>query len=225
MNVRSIRRLYRSLVLAKIPPSREACPSVAALRAAFEETTKGEIKDGIVDHISGCAECAREFAFIRELRGEEEWLASALWKASRRPRRSDLTLIRPIWAGVLGVAMIGLLLSGLVVFSPRMDGEGPRSKASIAPETIAPAGRMASTSSLTFQWKPISEARAYIIEVYDASLRLMWESPSVESASLVLPEIVENKLGRGEDYFWSVTAVLAEDGISESRLQWFAIDR
>ena len=225
MNIRSIRRLYRSLVLAKVPATRASCPSVSALREAFEETTRREIKDSIVDHISGCSECAREFVFIRTVRGREERLAEALWKASHPRTRVRVPHPRPAWAGVMGIALIGVLLPALLFHGPRRAGEEPRSEASVVPVAITPAGRVPSGSSLIFKWKPITGAEAYLVEIYDVSLRLTWESPPVGTNALSLPGAIEGQLAGGKTYFWSVTAILDEDRVAESRLQWFIIDR
>lgn len=225
MNVRSIRRLYRSLVLAKIPATRASCPSVSALREAFEEGTRRKVKDRIVDHISGCSECAREFAFIRAVRGREERLAAGLWKASHPRARVRFPVPRPAWAGIIGIALIGVLLPALLVHGPRRGAEEPRSEASVVPVAITPAGRITPGSSLIFNWKPISGAESYFVEIYDVSLRLTWESPPVGTNALSLPGAVERELAGGKTYFWSVTAILDEDRVAESRLQWFIIDR
>jgi hypothetical protein len=225
MGARSLRLLYRSLVSSRIPATRARCPSVTGLRESFGPRMSSEAKDAIIDHISGCAECAREFEFIRAVAGHEDRLATAISRArdSRRPFLS--VFARPVWAGILGGIILGLALSNVLVIRNGSPVEGPRSQARLPPEAIAPAGRVESRTFQIFRWKPVPEARSYVIEIYDESLRLLWESPTVTTAAVSVPESVKGRLAQGGVFYWSITAIMAENLINESGLQWFAVDR
>jgi hypothetical protein len=57
---------------------------------------------------------------------------------------------------------------------------------------------------IEFVWRPSPIADYYVLELSDASYRLIWRSPPVREVELRLPEAVQMQLHRGERYLWQV---------------------
>ena len=222
---RKLRRIYRAYVSGIVRAAKGECPSVEHLREAFEGTMSRAAKDEIVDHISGCPDCAREFEFIRKVRKGERDLAEGMQALSRHRRPSGPFFFRPLWNYTLGAAMIAVIISGLVVFLHEHRQDEGRSRPAERPKTLVPSGRIEAPPPLIFRWKPVNRAVSYIVEIYDESLQLIWESPPVSTAATLLPEAIKKTLSGDTNYYWSVLALDSEGKFCESRFEIFSIDR
>jgi hypothetical protein len=67
---------------------------------------------------------------------------------------------------------------------------------------IEPAGNVVLTDRPTFRWTRLGGASGYVVEVYDARLKLAASSPSLTGASWTSPPLV-----RGQVYSWQVKAI------------------
>ena len=221
---RKLRRFYRSYVSERIRADWGECPSVKDLRAAFEGTTPRAAKDAIVDHISGCSDCAREFEFIRRVRERENDLAAGM-QARSRGRGPSLFLSRPIWECALGAVMIAVVITAAIVSLHERSRDGERNRPAGIPETLAPSGRVDAPLPLIFRWKPVTRAVSYVVEIYDESLRLIWESPPVSTTAALLPDPIKEAISDDKIYYWSVLALDSEGKFGESRFEVFSVDR
>ena len=225
MSDSELRRIYQSYVSGKPRAARRGCPPVEDLRDAFEDTTPQAAKDEIVDHISDCSDCAREFEFIREVRAREKELAAGIRELTRHRRPSILFLSPPLWSYALGMVMIAIVISGVIVLKhDRAQDEG-RSRSTTIPEALAPSGHVEALPPLIFKWKPVIRAVSYVVEIYDESLRPVWESPPVSTTAATLPDPITETLSGDKNYYWSVLALDSEGKIGESRFEVFSIDR
>jgi len=222
---RELRRIYRSYVSERTRADWEECPPVKDLRAAFEGTTPRAAKDAIVDHISGCSDCAREFEFIRKIREREDDLAAGMNAPSRGRRHPLLFLSRPIREYALGAVMIAVVISGVIVSLHESSRDGERNRPAGIPETLAPSGHVEAPPPLIFRWKPVTRAVSYVVEIYDESLRLIWESPPVSTTAALLPDPIMESLSGDKSYYWSVLALDSEGKFGESRFEVFSFDR
>jgi hypothetical protein len=225
MKDNELRRIYRSYVSGKTRAARGGCPPVEDLREVFEDTTPQAAKDEIVDHISACSDCAREFEFIREVRANEKELAAGIWALTRHRRPPIQFLSRPLQSYALGMVMIAIVISGIIVFKhDRAQDEG-RSRSTTIPEALAPSGHVEALPPLTFRWKPVIRAVSYVVEIYDESLQPVWESPPVSTTAATLPDPITETLLGDKNYYWSVLALDSEGKIGESRFEAFSLDR
>lgn len=221
---RNLRRIYRSYVSGRIRTDWGECPPVKDLRAAFEGTTRRAAKDAIVDHISGCSDCAREFEFIRKVREKENDFAAGMQTRSRG-RGPSLFLSRPIREYALGAVMIAVVITAAIVSLHERSRDGERNKPAGIPETLAPSGRVESPPPLIFRWNPVPRAVSYVVEIYDESFRLIWESPPVSTTAALLPDPIKEAISDDKIYYWSVMAFDSEGKFGESRFEVFSVDR
>ncbi len=219
-----IGRLYRSYVSAKIRTSRKDCPPMKDLREAFEGKTRRAAKDKIVDHISDCAYCAQEFEFIRVVRAKERELDAGIREIARNRRPPALFLSRPLLNYAFGMAMLAIVASGVLVFKKDGARDEGRSHSATIPEALAPSGHLGAPPRLIFRWKPVARAVSYVIEVYDESLQLIWESPPVTTTAALLPGPIKEELSGDTNYYWTVSALDSEGKMGGSRFEVFSVD-
>jgi hypothetical protein len=225
MSDNELRRIYRSYVSGKTRATWGGCPPIEDLREAFEDTTPQTAKDEIVDHISDCSDCAREFEFIREIRAKEKELAAGIRELTRHRRPPILFFSWPLRSYALGMAMIAIMISGVIVFKhDRAHNEG-RSRSTTIPEALAPSGHVNVPLPLIFRWKPVLRDVFYIVEIYDESLQPVWESPPISTTAVTLPGPIRETLSGNRNYYWSVLALDSEGKIGESRFEVFSVDR
>jgi hypothetical protein len=224
MNDNELRQLYRSFVSGKIRAAMGECPPVEGLRKAFETATPRRVKGEIVDHISDCPDCAREFEFIREARPMEKELAALIHKLARLRRPPVLFLPRPLRSYAIGVLMIAVVITGVVVHKHDRARDEGRSRSTSIPESLAPAGHIAAPPPLIFRWKPVIRAVSYVVEVYDDALQPVWESPPVSTTAAILPDPIRASLSGDKNYYWLVLAFDSEGKIGESTFEAFSFD-
>jgi hypothetical protein len=225
MSDSELRRIYRSYVSGRTLAAREGCPPIEDLREAFEDTTPQAAKYEIVDHISACSDCAREFEFIREVRAREKELAAGIRELTRHRRPPILFLSRPLRGYAFGMLMLAVVISGVIVFKhDRAQDEG-RSGSTTIPEALSPSGFVEAPPPLIFRWKPVIRAASYVVEIYDESLQLIWESPPVSTTVAILPDPLKEALSSDKNYYWSVLALDSEGKIGESKFEAFSLDR
>lgn len=57
---------------------------------------------------------------------------------------------------------------------------------------------------IEFVWRPSPLAESYVVELSDATYRLLWRSERVKMVELTLPQGVRQRLERGQVYIWQV---------------------
>lgn len=57
---------------------------------------------------------------------------------------------------------------------------------------------------IEFVWRPSSLAESYVVELSDATYRLLWQSERVKTVEVTLPQGVRQRLERGQVYIWQV---------------------
>jgi hypothetical protein len=225
MNDLKVRRIYMAYVSSKVRASRTECPPVRELREAFEAKTRRRAKNRVVDHISKCAHCAEEFQFIHGMRTRERELAEEIRGIARNGRSFEIAHPLPIWSYTAVLGVIAILIAGVFTLKrPHLNDAG-RNKPVLIPEVLAPSGHIEIDPQLLFKWRPVKGAASYVIEIYDASLRFIWESPPIATTAAILPAQLWELLAAETDYFWSISAYDSEGKIGESRFEVFSFDR
>jgi hypothetical protein len=228
---KDLRGLYQSHVAEESPMTREDCPSIDQLLKSFGADCSRETKDGIVDHISHCALCAKEFDFIRRLRTQEKALTEDLEKmqaASEAKARNDEKARRPFfrrlaWKYAPILAVVIAIIGGVIFFRQGRDMRTERGKQLLPLSLIQPLGRTTESLPLVFKWQGIKSGEFYTVEIYDESLKLIWESPKAAAIELALPPPVQTQLILSKTYFWSVTAFGRGAKVGESEVRPFYI--
>jgi hypothetical protein len=198
----SIRDLYARLARAEMPHvAEEAWERLALGEAEREERQR------IVDHVVRCLDCATVYRGLAELETEAREfdpgvparpvLGQAAWQSGLRP-----------WGFLGGMAAAAALVWALarpalapappVATSPVMRGaEAAR------PRALAPGGRQTSWPE-AFRWEPLAGARAYRVELFDASATPVWQSAEMTETTLSWPAWMMLKDGT---YYWQVVAI------------------
>jgi hypothetical protein len=218
------RRIYRSYVAGKIRTSRRECPPIKDVREAFEGKTRRAAKDRIVDHVSDCAYCAQEFEFIRAVRARERELDAGIRVIARLRSPHALFLSRPLWNYAMGMAMIAVFISSAILFRGNRPQGKWRNRSVALPEALTPSGHIDTPPRLVFRWEPVIGATSYIVEIYDETLQLIWESPQVTTSAALLPKPIKDAFTGDKNYYWSVSALDSEGRIGESRFEVFSVD-
>jgi len=231
IDAKDLRELYQSRVAEESPATREACPSIDQLIKSFSADCSLETKDGIVEHISHCAPCAQEFDFIRRLRAQEKAFAEDLEKM-RLPSGTKSHKVesarhpffrRPAWKYASIMAVIIAIFGGVIFFRQWRDTKIGRGKQPLPLSLTQPLGRTTESSPLIFKWQGIKGGEVYSVEIYDESLRILWESPKTAAMEMGLPPSVQTQLIINKTYFWGVTAFSQGAKIGESEVRPFQI--
>jgi hypothetical protein len=102
-------------------------------------------------------------------------------------------------------------------FAPRSDRQRGTAPAF---DLVSPVNKAFSVGELKFTWKGPA-AKYHVVEVFDASLGLLWRSAGVVGNEVAAPEELTRKLKPEETYFWMVTAVLGDEARVKSKLGEF----
>jgi hypothetical protein len=235
-----LKALYRGYVQSRTPAGRLGCPPTEKIIAFLRsEASKGEATE-IVDHISSCSFCLREFEFAAEvLRKEKDFIRevehrlSGSGAAAEKDEKQGKSpgakpgwralIPRLSWRGAVLLAssvLIVFLVSRLVVFRP---AERYRAVPAASVELLDPVEKAVSISSLIFRWKEVKEAEYYTLELFDQTLRPLWKSGKTGENSAVLPQALAGKLEVNRSYFWMVTAYFSGGEKVASRLEEFSL--
>lgn len=181
---------------------------------AGDELNPAERADAI-DHILSCAECTLLYRGVLGVRMEAGGFDPGA-PAGRVDRGAGL----PGWRRILiGVAAAAAVVAALAVVRPLLSpGPGPApgkrtitlraARTPEGPSLVAPLGPVAEPPD-SFSWRPVPEARGYVVELLDGDGELLWRSGEVAGAMVPWPATVERPPGR---YYWRVLSIPEEGG-------------
>jgi hypothetical protein len=128
------------------------------------------------------------------------------------------------WNPLVAVSLFiisSVILSLLLIFRPEK-GDSRRGSAPLV-ELISPVGTSVPIAQLKFIWKNIPNANAYVVEVFDASLDLLWRSDPLFLNEAYPQGELTGKLRPKETYYWLVTGVMPDGNKTKSALREFRI--
>jgi hypothetical protein len=193
------------------------CPSVEEIGDTFLPNTEESTRLRVIDHLSRCLACAREFEAARLLHAGHERIAPMLpdrFEDSEiasgrvvpfrgRPRSEGMRLVwRPTFAlaaaaGLVVVFAVGALLSQV---------SGLRGERLVA---VAPVDR-AGSADLRLVWQGIAGAASYDVTMSWPSGTVFYESGPLAATSLTVPEGAVERMKRGQTCLWTVRALDSE---------------
>lgn len=228
---RGLRRIYQAYVAGKRRESRESCPSLDSLRRSFDTASTQNEKDTIIDHLSQCSFCAQEFDFLRKLSSWEWELTKELdyARGSQHGHRFNLrkavSTVSPYFEKKYAVILLLVIcmITGILIFRRELIRDNGRGKTPPPLELIQPLGRVPVASPLIFKWEHLPSPAAYIIELYDEALNLIWESPKITVKTSTLPASIMGRLAQNRTYYWAVTAYDQNGNKRESELRSFFV--
>ncbi|PYP98891.1 MAG: hypothetical protein DMD38_00010 [Gemmatimonadetes bacterium] len=165
--------------------------------AALVSGTAGERRAAFLEHLAACARCRHAVAALSRVADDLTYQLEG--PPARRWTR------RVVWttglAAAAGLALFLVWPRGVSEPAVPPDYREPAITTAGAPNVIAPRGRVASVSSLT--WTHVPRAVRYRLRLFDNAGAVLWEG-EVTDTSAVLPPTV--RLAPGAAYFWKVEA-------------------
>jgi len=223
----SLKSMYRAHVRSNVPDSRDECPSAERMAGLLRGRASRKESTRLVDHISRCHYCAREFEFLVEARrsekdliqGVDQWLGRKERGGLRPPLFSRLSWGLASMAA--GIVLVGLFFFLKFLIFPAPEAYRADSQAII--ELLEPIEVRISRSSLTFRWRPLPDAEYYVLEIFDEALAPVWESEKITVSQAAPPREISATLTSGRTYFWLVTAHFPEGEKIHSSLVEFVL--
>ena len=230
-----LKAAYRSYLDGLCRGSRKDCPPTADLIRFFSIGPQRRFKARVLDHVAGCGFCADEFEILMDMDRDARAFSTEverLRKAEKhderfRLNRGFIILSRWLFAGVgLAVVLAGILTLATRLIKPPFDADPYRSADSSALILECPRGPVNGHSTLVFRWRSPDRkpGDAYVVGLFDDSLRQFWISPPIEDLNMILPEEVQTILVPRRKYFWMVESRSGSSG-AESDLELFIIEK
>jgi len=248
IDTQDLRRLYQASIRHRKRPSPKTCPAPRRMIGLFDGTLAAGEKAHLIDHLTRCGSCFREFESYRSLYREQEKMITSLeaWACRRKEKACHSTikdkqaayhsqsentlwgrLVPKSWARTLGLAMLVLgLILGLSQWTSLKKLFENRYRAAPGVKIVLispPVYKSVQRQSLVFQWASLPGTEYYIFELFDEALAPIWRSPEMTRTKIILPEDVSGRLHPLQTYYWFVTGMLADGKNAESEIGAFSL--
>lgn len=188
----------------------------------------------VLTHFAECAECRREMVGVRRVlagsrpRHGPSALADSTGAPGQRVpprrRRSRAALMVPV---VIAAALAFATVPALLRHNGKA-GVTTRELDRLTPPEAAPGLLIVSPAADsavvpdggTFLWRAASGDAEYVVTITDATGGVIWRL-STNDTSVTLPR--EVRLERGNEYFWSVDALLADGHSLTTHVSHFSV--
>ena len=237
-----LKTLYLANIESKKPISRRGCPSPKKFMKMLKSKSSEKETTKIVDHLSNCGDCAREFKFLLEVIRNENALVHDIGKllstedstegqkkeakrildsfTGRRPLFSQISRSSAFF--IASFIIIVIAVSMLIIFRTP---EKYRAESLSKIKLLHPVNENLSFSSLLFKWEKIKNTEYYNLKLFDKVLSPLWESEKILKNNIILPEEAAKKLEVGSSYFWMITAHISNGEGIPSSLEEFSIKK
>jgi len=243
INRQDLKFLYSAHLIEKTPLSRKNCPPTKEIINLLRSKLSKKRKLKIIDHMTECYFCYKEFQAILEILREENKLVGAsdelaikdediyqnkngvLKDSSRQRKKSFPFFPRLSWKSIpvfLGLILIITTLSIFIIFLNKGQ-KNYRSEYYPSIRLLDPIGEKIQKSLLKFRWIEIEESEYYIIEIFDETLLSIWRSNKIYNNYFSLPEEIADKLSKSKRYFWMLTAYFPDGRKIESSIEHFIL--
>jgi len=215
--------------LAKSTSNEEPCPLPESIVRCLRSDVSKKDRKEILDHISNCLQCSDKVKFVLEIMSKEPNFIGELkthFKSNDKQipmneaYKNKRNILRPVYIGstilLISIISIYFVIRHMSIPDYRRSPTGSLN-------LIFPKDRAISINQLKFKWQVSSKAKYYIVEVFDASLNLLWKSNAITTNELSLPEEITMKLDSSDSCFWAVTAYLENGNKIKSKLAEFHI--
>lgn len=227
-------------ILEKIPKSRKNCPSIKKLSASFTTKTSERQKTNIINHITNCFFCAREFQFILYILRYEKKINNELYglldkknkiysikktnKISYPKYRKRQKYFHPLLKRKYAFFLLGaaIFILAFIIIQNLNNGEY-RTNDFEALRLIEPLDKKFSKPSLLFKWNEYEGSKYYVLDLFDESLLPIWKSKKISKNFISLPKKVVDSLEENKNYYWMVTAFFPNGKKAESNIGGFIL--
>ncbi|MGA2532160.1 MAG: hypothetical protein ABSG19_03890 [Candidatus Aminicenantales bacterium] len=226
-----VSRVYRDHLRGDKPAARGDCPTIERLAQCVLADVPGRERTEIVGHAANCAACAAALKDLLDISAETERIADEFKRAAGRGQAGGATGAKPFWGQLTRkpavAVMAGIFVLAVVTFSVfrLLDRSATRGGPAARILLVSPVDGPLSREGLEFRWDSVAGADHYRVELFDKSLKLIWQSGRVSGNEVRPADGVGKDLNAGETYYWMLTAVKADRSEIKSRLAKFSIKK
>jgi hypothetical protein len=205
LNSEELKHLYQLHTARSGRRGLECLSAEMFIRAGAGELS-GDERGRLADHLAECSDCSQEYRIV---------ISSAVLLAQPIPRRAVRLAPVPIrlrWPAIVTTAVLVVIAvsASVIVWRSQQQVEVSqdtiRGAASIAIEVQPPNHALLDVAPRELSWSPVEAADSHQVSLYDFESTPIWESQPSAQTSVVLPEPVRQRLGRGQPFYWRVTA-------------------
>ena len=221
---RELKSAYREYIHNSPGPRIKDCPAPEEIWNLFAGGIPGKRKAGMVEHITACSSCFREFEAFLEMSRAEENLANGVRPHIRsQMRAAPLPLV---WKYVTAFLVLIVILAAAMLSTKWLGlTKRPEERGRLSGQLrlLSPGPRPTLRVPLIFRWEEVAGSEYYVIEIFDDSFLPFWKSPPLTGISYELPSPVKEKIERGRSYFWMLTAFSQGGQKTESAFEEFRL--
>lgn len=188
--------------------SRKDCPRPDDLILSFESEAPFELKKKIVDHVSQCPACLREFELIkasrlliREVENKILLERTSLLNRLKLMLSGSPKILRPATASVFLLAVLSLIYFGSI-YLKQIETERALDKSEIL--EMSEKFDFSAQPKLLLQWKSSSKALFYRVDIFDENMLFLWQSRPLTGNILLLPEDLAKILKEKQSFYWQL---------------------
>ena len=222
-NEAELKKAFRTYIRSSPKAPTGHCPSSEAIWRSFSGKASRKHKAQIVDHITTCMDCHKEFEAFLEIFRAEEKLARDVqpqFHISPSPISNQA-----FWRYAAALFTIIVVVSAAVFtvkwLSPRQPTERGRLSGQL--HLLTPDQELSFQKPLVFKWEPAPDTEYYVIEIFDESLLPFWSSGPLAVTQCELPSLVKDKMVKGGSYFWMLSATQKDGRKMESSVERFTL--
>jgi len=236
INLEALRKLYQSHITESAQMSRENCPSPEILSECLQGQASKKKKNHVIEHITHCRLCLKEFQFILEIQRDEKKLIQKISHLfighSKKSRAEKKRVNFPFfqkscnWAFV-AAGTVFVVAAGLALYIFINGGLEQKFRGTDMDhiKLIQPVHKKTTKVPILFHWRKIENAEYYILELFDNTLFPIWKSRKITENRILLPKDITASLSPGKNYYWFITGFFPGDGKIESSLEQFQIKK
>lgn len=203
-----LKSIFLSEHLKDGPDSRKGCPTPEDLVRSFDPETAFEIKLKIVDHVSQCPACQREFELIKNSyhlvrQVENKILKKRIGLLSRLKLilSNSLSIWKLVTVSIVFLIVISGLYFGINYRKSLEIRRGPNYSEFLG---LSEEIKLSGQSSIVLSWQPAVGAMFYRVEIFDENMTFLWQSHNLTETSLVLPKTLTDMLKNKQFFFWQL---------------------
>lgn len=239
INLTVLRGLYTSGIADFTQMSRENCLSPEILTECLRGQASKKNKNRMIEHISHCSYCMKEFQFILEIHRDEKKLIQKIAPLfdSHSQKRLDVQKKKALFPfsfpfpflqkrwnhAVFAAGAVLIVVGSLALYFLIQGGLGQKFRGTNIDHImlIKPVHNKSTRIPIVFQWKKMIHAEYYILELFDDTLFPIWKSWEIHKNKLQLPQETMESLSSGKSYYWFITGFFPGDRKIESSLERF----
>jgi hypothetical protein len=225
-----IKKLYKAYLAEKTPQKKKDCPSPESIFSLFQPSTSDSKRNEILTHVLKCNHCTKDLQFILSTHREEkkfthdiEEVLESAKESNKKDNGSKSFFFSLSWK--YAYFLIGAMIIAVLIVLNIPTEHVYRGTNHQSIRLISPLNKHHSKSDLLFKWEMVKNADYFILEIFNDSLYPIWKSEKTTINRINLPSDALEKLSPNKEYYWVVTAYIANDRIVESQLQKFGLVR